>query len=57
VCLACFVASLHEDWYHDETTERDAWSDALTHDEELVEVGTGAPGRDDDDDGWSPPWP
>ena len=50
-CLACFVASLHEEWYHDEDTAQDAWADAVAHDEELVEVGAG----DDDGDPWRPP--
>ncbi len=42
VCLACLVGSAHEDWYHDEETGRDAWRDAVEHEEELVEVGAGA---------------
>jgi hypothetical protein len=52
VCLACFQASLHEHWYHDETTDADAWSDAVERDEALVEVGgAGVPGAP----GWHGP--
>ena len=42
VCLACLVGSLHEEWYHDEATDADAWSDAAAEEGELVEVGGGA---------------
>ncbi|MFL5581944.1 MAG: hypothetical protein ACJ8AO_16365 [Gemmatimonadaceae bacterium] len=37
-CLACWVISLHEDWYHDETPD---WATDDVEDAELVEVGAG----------------
>ena len=52
VCLACFQASLHEHWYHDETTDAGVWSDATEQEEALVEVGgAGVPGAP----GWHGP--
>jgi hypothetical protein len=37
-CLACLVASLHEDWYHDEVSATDAGRTADEREEELVGV-------------------
>jgi hypothetical protein len=38
-CLTCLVASLHEDWYHDEAPAADdAWKDEVEREEELVEA-------------------
>lgn len=37
-CLACAVRSLHDDWYHDESTDSDAEEGSEIREEELVPV-------------------
>jgi hypothetical protein len=36
VCLACGIASLHEDWYHDDEQDAVHESVGVQHEEELV---------------------